>query len=191
MRANLVGRSLVSAITHTPASGPFGPLTTPPMSSASIATVSPDCDADTRGDAACHPATLSTSATAPIVRLCVFNMSASPQVPGCLFGGQIVAHNERPYAELQPLLRAARGVRVSRRAGAGPGTTSARSPEQGRNSDGGEGHPRGAAIPRKREVRHARPEGAGEGGRARVPARVRRRETGVRHHPRPPPQPDV
>src|SRR5262245_4534475 len=31
MRANLVGRSLVSAITHTPASGPFDPVTTPPM----------------------------------------------------------------------------------------------------------------------------------------------------------------
>src|SRR5436190_1889729 len=33
MRTNLVGRSLVSAITHTPASGPFGPVTTPPISS--------------------------------------------------------------------------------------------------------------------------------------------------------------
>src|ERR1043166_9112764 len=32
------GRSRVSAITHTPASGPFGPRTTPPMSSSSIAT---------------------------------------------------------------------------------------------------------------------------------------------------------
>src|SRR6516165_10057227 len=30
--ANLVGRSVVSAITQTPASGPFGPLTTPPIS---------------------------------------------------------------------------------------------------------------------------------------------------------------
>src|SRR5213076_1576533 len=28
MRTNLVGRSWVSAITHTPASGPFGPVTT-------------------------------------------------------------------------------------------------------------------------------------------------------------------
>src|SRR5262245_24747592 len=37
MRANLVPRSLVSAITQTPASGPFGPLTTPPMS------VAPTC----------------------------------------------------------------------------------------------------------------------------------------------------
>jgi hypothetical protein len=36
IRANRVGRSRVSAITQTPASGPFGPATTPPMSSASI-----------------------------------------------------------------------------------------------------------------------------------------------------------
>src|SRR5262245_66548357 len=39
MRANLVGNSVVSAITQTPASGPLGPRTTPPISSASIATV--------------------------------------------------------------------------------------------------------------------------------------------------------
>src|SRR3954467_6631132 len=32
MRANLVGKSVVSAITQTPASGPLGPFTTPPMS---------------------------------------------------------------------------------------------------------------------------------------------------------------
>src|SRR5215468_5414990 len=38
MRANFVGRSVVSAMTQTPASGPFGPVTTPPMSSASMAT---------------------------------------------------------------------------------------------------------------------------------------------------------
>src|SRR6266508_4798581 len=35
---NLVGRSLVSAITQTPASGPLAPVTTPPMSSLSMAT---------------------------------------------------------------------------------------------------------------------------------------------------------
>src|SRR6266481_4191322 len=35
MRANLVGRSPVSAMTHTPASGPAGPVTTPPLSSPS------------------------------------------------------------------------------------------------------------------------------------------------------------
>src|SRR3970282_1991595 len=34
MRANFVGKSVVSAMTHTPASGPLGPFTTPPMSCA-------------------------------------------------------------------------------------------------------------------------------------------------------------
>src|SRR5205823_5156400 len=38
MRMNFVGRSVVSAITQTPASGPFAPVTTPPMSSLSMAT---------------------------------------------------------------------------------------------------------------------------------------------------------
>src|SRR5206468_11539550 len=35
---NLVGRSVVSAITHTPASGPFVLVTTPPISSLSTRT---------------------------------------------------------------------------------------------------------------------------------------------------------
>src|SRR4051794_34684483 len=35
---NRTGKSRVSAITHTPASGPLGPVTTPPISSLSIAT---------------------------------------------------------------------------------------------------------------------------------------------------------
>src|SRR5262245_52012752 len=39
MRANFVGVSVVSAITHTPASGPFELVTTPPMSSGSMATL--------------------------------------------------------------------------------------------------------------------------------------------------------
>src|SRR6187401_1879151 len=34
MRAKRVGSSVVSAITHTPASGPLGPVTVPEMSSA-------------------------------------------------------------------------------------------------------------------------------------------------------------
>src|SRR5262245_25877428 len=38
MRANFVGSSLVSAMTQTPASGPFGLVTTPPISSASMGT---------------------------------------------------------------------------------------------------------------------------------------------------------
>ena len=39
--ANLVGSSVVSAITQTPASGPLGPVTVPPISSLSIATPGP------------------------------------------------------------------------------------------------------------------------------------------------------
>jgi hypothetical protein len=35
IRANFVGSAAVSAITQTPASGPFGPVTTPEMSSGS------------------------------------------------------------------------------------------------------------------------------------------------------------
>src|SRR5213080_3939309 len=38
MRTNFVGRSWVSAITHTPASGPFGPVTAPAMSAAPMGT---------------------------------------------------------------------------------------------------------------------------------------------------------
>src|SRR5262249_54053146 len=41
--ANFVVRSLVSAITQTPASGPLAPVTTPPISSASIRTASAVC----------------------------------------------------------------------------------------------------------------------------------------------------
>ena len=41
VRENFVGRPVVSAITQTPASGPFGPVTTPPMSSPSMATSPP------------------------------------------------------------------------------------------------------------------------------------------------------
>src|SRR5579863_784956 len=37
--ANLVGRSLVSAMIQTPASGPFSPVTCPPMSWAEISTL--------------------------------------------------------------------------------------------------------------------------------------------------------
>src|SRR5262245_19989664 len=52
---NCVGRSVVSAITLTPASGPFALVTTPPMSSTSTATVV---------DARCAPIfTVTTSRT--------------------------------------------------------------------------------------------------------------------------------
>src|SRR6188768_1702199 len=42
MRTNRVGRSAVSAITQTPASGPRASVTTPPMSSWSIAIAAAD-----------------------------------------------------------------------------------------------------------------------------------------------------
>src|SRR4026209_1300178 len=49
---NFAGRSVVSAITHTPASGPFARATTPPMSSLSITTAAPPlCCAWTRDEA--------------------------------------------------------------------------------------------------------------------------------------------
>src|SRR6516225_172043 len=43
MRANFVGRSFVSAMTQTPASGPFVLVTTPAMSLASMAIASEVC----------------------------------------------------------------------------------------------------------------------------------------------------
>src|SRR5262245_12540313 len=48
MRAKRVGSSVVSAITQTPASGPFELVTTPPMSSESIATAPGFCWASTQ-----------------------------------------------------------------------------------------------------------------------------------------------
>src|SRR4051794_11999652 len=54
MRTNLVGRSRVSAITHTPASGPFAPETVPLMSFA------PTCGDECDGDIARSAATDST-----------------------------------------------------------------------------------------------------------------------------------
>ncbi len=41
MRLKRVGSEVVSAMTQTPASGPFGPVTTPPMSSGSRRTAAP------------------------------------------------------------------------------------------------------------------------------------------------------
>src|SRR4029077_19031649 len=52
----LVGRSVVSAMTHTPASGPFAPVTTPPISSSSIATAAV-CALSCAGAAARNPNT--------------------------------------------------------------------------------------------------------------------------------------
>src|SRR5438874_9823548 len=48
MRTNLVGRSVVSAMTQTPASGPCGPVTTPPMSLGSTRTACAASDGTAR-----------------------------------------------------------------------------------------------------------------------------------------------
>jgi hypothetical protein len=50
-----VGRSVVSAMTQTPASGPLGPVTTPPMSSLSMATGAAAGACALDGDAAAMP----------------------------------------------------------------------------------------------------------------------------------------
>src|SRR5918992_682241 len=56
MRANLVGRSVVSAITQTPASAPFALVTTPPMSSLSMRTAPLLCSPPIRAVQAAIPA---------------------------------------------------------------------------------------------------------------------------------------
>src|SRR5215469_15466561 len=64
MRAKRVGVSLVSAITHTPASGPFGPLTTPPISVAPILTPGGACWAESSAGTTANNAAASTSGAA-------------------------------------------------------------------------------------------------------------------------------
>src|SRR5882724_3544618 len=66
-----VGRSFVSAITHTPASGPFAPVTTPPMSLASTRTAAPaGCAAAMPTEAAdINAVTLTLSRQRPAVLL--------------------------------------------------------------------------------------------------------------------------
>src|SRR5207253_9414316 len=60
---NLVGSSVVSAITQTPASGPLAPVTTPPISSASMRTAPPlfCCAVSPTGHGAKRRATPSTT----------------------------------------------------------------------------------------------------------------------------------
>src|SRR5262252_7495679 len=59
-----VGVLRVSAITHTPASGPFAPVTTPPMSSLSMATFPPAWPMIRWPDTARNTATLHARSTA-------------------------------------------------------------------------------------------------------------------------------
>ena len=66
---------MVSAITQTPASGPFGPVTTPPMSSSSMATAicrapSPGCNA--------NPQTAKPPASAPRNAILLLVIFSSP-----------------------------------------------------------------------------------------------------------------
>src|SRR6185369_3557824 len=62
--ANLVGRSVVSAMTHTPASGPFGLVTTPPRSATPIETVGvAGCWASTTTAAPARYAAMAITAT--------------------------------------------------------------------------------------------------------------------------------
>src|SRR5262252_9771994 len=69
-----VGRSVVSAITHTPASGPFGPVTTPPMSVAPTLTAA----GVWAFAGACAPrANVRATAATPQYRLSLIVMSTS------------------------------------------------------------------------------------------------------------------
>src|SRR6267378_2275471 len=65
MRMKRTGRSRVSAITQTPASGPFRPVTTPPMSSLSMATAC--CACNEAG--ATQPTTAIPIAATPVKRI--------------------------------------------------------------------------------------------------------------------------
>src|SRR5262245_39903946 len=96
--ANFVGSSVVSAITHTPASGPDGPRTTPPMSSLSMATAACWAIAGDETEAGNTPA----SAAKPMMATVEYKtylrfMFALPWVPGlaarCL---GVILHPTRP-----------------------------------------------------------------------------------------------
>src|SRR6267154_1731297 len=65
MRMKRTGRSRVSAITQTPASGPFGPVTTPPMSSLSMVTACCACNET----GATQPTTAIPIAATPVKRI--------------------------------------------------------------------------------------------------------------------------
>src|SRR5688500_8779687 len=69
--ANFVGRSEVSAITHTPASGPLAPVTPPDMSSRSIVVVPPEArPALQAAQTSAETATVATAKSAFVVFIC-------------------------------------------------------------------------------------------------------------------------
>src|SRR5215813_6920838 len=91
----LVGRSVVSAITHTPASGPFGPRTTPPISVAPTLTVA-GCCATTVVGATPNARAMATAATPKYKLFCVFMLSpplSDSEVPFAI--ASIVVHDRR------------------------------------------------------------------------------------------------
>src|SRR5262249_12078472 len=94
--AILVGSSEVSAITHTPASGPFGPLTTPPRSVGPMLTL---CCASSRAGDPVRNAAIATAATPeykplylPIVMLLRFLPGL---VPRCYDGNDSMRRSRR------------------------------------------------------------------------------------------------
>ena len=78
MRANLVGRSVVSAITQTPASGPLGPLTTPPISVSPTVTAAGDCWALSSGAAAARNTAMAVVAKNEMMTLRRIGFSREP-----------------------------------------------------------------------------------------------------------------
>src|SRR5262245_50922334 len=78
MRAIFVGRSVVSAITQTPASGPFVLVTTPPISSLSMRGALPPCAVALVIDTARNAASARPSTPRDKVRLFIV-------APSCLF----------------------------------------------------------------------------------------------------------
>src|SRR5262249_24210487 len=94
MRANFVGRSIVSAITQTPASGPFTPVTTPPMSSPSMGTA-PRADCWALSVTA-EPAQTAAIAIATTPRYSAFFIFMAPLLSGKAAG-------QRPGDSARPL----------------------------------------------------------------------------------------
>src|SRR5258705_5541238 len=86
MRMKRTGRSRVSAITQTPASGPFGPVTTPPMSSLSMVTAC--CACNEAG--ATQPTTAIPIAATPVKRILriVMPLAVDGPRPGLAVAGE-------------------------------------------------------------------------------------------------------
>src|SRR4030095_4115336 len=75
-----VGRSRVSAITQTPASGPRPPVTTPPMSSGSMATAPPPCWARIVVNEMENPRTKPSKTIRRVVLITSSRLSATPTI---------------------------------------------------------------------------------------------------------------